>query len=209
MKILVTSATELELNRLRQIFKEDATITFLVTGVGIAHTTLQLTKHLVNQSYDLVLQVGIAGTYQDTLALGDVVQVVEDRFGDLGAEDLNGNLLSIDDLGLTDDMSHLYENGALHAPLLFNSLPQAKGITVHQASGCSSTIVKLRKRFHPTIESMEGAPFMMTCQYFNIPKYAQIRSISNRVEPRDRSKWNIPLALESLTKAVTTVLSEY
>ena len=42
---------------------------------------------------------------------------------------------------------------------------------------------------------MEGAAFFAGCRRFN--NYMQIRAVSNRVEKRDKDKWNIPLAIEN------------
>jgi futalosine hydrolase len=46
---------------------------------------------------------------------------------------------------------------------------------------------------------MEGATFFYICSGEKIP-FLAIRSISNRVEPRDKNKWNIPVALNNLSE---------
>jgi futalosine hydrolase len=52
---------------------------------------------------------------------------------------------------------------------------------------------------------MEGAVVFYVCNWLGVSCF-QIRAISNFVEPRDSSHWNIPLALEKLNKAVLDVL---
>src|SRR5437899_3281953 len=64
----------------------------LITGVGMAAATYALTKQLLSGHYDLVLQVGVCGCFDDKFSLGDVVYISTERFGDLGAEDHNDYL---------------------------------------------------------------------------------------------------------------------
>jgi futalosine hydrolase len=46
---------------------------------------------------------------------------------------------------------------------------------------------------------MEGATFFYICRGEKIP-FLAIRAVSNYVEPRNRGKWNIPLALGNLAE---------
>jgi futalosine hydrolase len=46
---------------------------------------------------------------------------------------------------------------------------------------------------------MEGAAFFYVCSRENIP-FLAIRAVSNKVEPRNREKWNIPLAIKNLSE---------
>jgi len=71
---------------------------------------------------------------------------------------------------------------------------------VQTVSGLPEKTVQLIKGFEPQIESMEGAAFFYVCILEKIP-FIEIRSVSNEVGERDRSKWNIPLALDSLKEA--------
>jgi futalosine hydrolase len=59
------------------------------------------------------------------------------------------------------------------------------------------TIERLRKKFNPDIETMEGATFFYICALEKIP-FLSVRAISNRVEPGNRNSWNIQLALDNL-----------
>jgi futalosine hydrolase len=64
----------------------------------------------------------------------------------------------------------------------------------------------LVRRFDPDIETMEGASFFYICRRESIPFFA-VRSISNRVERRNRASWNIPLALENLSVRMEEVFN--
>ena len=52
---------------------------------------------------------------------------------------------------------------------------------------------------------MEGAALHYVCNSFNIP-YLQIRSISNYIGERDKSKWEIKKAIENLNKEIIKLI---
>jgi futalosine hydrolase len=52
---------------------------------------------------------------------------------------------------------------------------------------------------------MEGAAFHFACLQEKIP-FLQLRCISNYVEVRDKSKWNIPLAVKNLNQVLVEVV---
>jgi len=52
---------------------------------------------------------------------------------------------------------------------------------------------------------MEGATFFYICAIEKIP-FLAIRAISNKVEPRNKKGWNIPLALNNLAGKMNEVL---
>ena len=54
---------------------------------------------------------------------------------------------------------------------------------------------------------MEGAAFFKVCNYFNVP-CMQIRSISNRVEKRNKENWDISLAIENLNREVAQIIAK-
>jgi futalosine hydrolase len=60
---------------------------------------------------------------------------------------------------------------------------------------------------HAEIESMEGAAFLFACNQTKV-SCRQIRAVSNYVEKRDRSKWNIPLAITNLNKVLIDFINQ-
>ena len=84
MKILIVAATEEEITLLRTL-SPDPKPDFLVTGVGMVSTTYELSKKLQEKKYDFVLNCGLAGSFDRSIPLGEVVQVIEDAFSELGA----------------------------------------------------------------------------------------------------------------------------
>jgi len=206
MNILVVSATVFEIAPLLKEMNADIKgkiissysykqhqIDVLITGVGIAHTSFYLGKHLAGK-YDLAINAGICGSFNYTFSIGDVVRIDEDCFADLGAED-DEKFLSIEELKLPGTY-HIKNTTVFNHPSL-HRLKSVKGATVNTTHGNTNSIERFLSHTKADVESMEGAAFLFACNQAHI-KCVQIRAISNYVEKRDRSKWNIPLAIESL-----------
>lgn len=172
-------------------------LSLLVAGVGTPGTIFHLTSLLASASFDRIIHVGIAGSYNPDLKLGDLAEVGEDRFADLGIDD-NGNFSSVFDSGLTNPNLKPFSKGALVNPIpKQRGLPVVKGITVNTTSGSRKLIEQWQFLYHPDIESMEGAAALFVCLQNNIP-LIQIRAISNVVEPRNKDAWKMELAIQNL-----------
>jgi len=205
MKTLVVAATKAELTFLYQHFNlqegdfiEGKSFDILITGVGMVATAFSLGKHLSHR-YNLVLNLGIAGCFDRTIELGSLLNITEDTFAELGAED-GDNFLTITDLGFGE---HTYKSKSR----INIDLPRVSGITVNRVSGNEKNIRTLTERLHPKTESMEGAAVFFACEQESI-NCLQIRSISNYVEPRNKDKWKIGLAIKNLNDWAIAFLSE-
>ncbi len=154
---------------------------FLITGVGMVATAFNLGKHLANHTYDLAINLGIAGSFDRSIA-------------ELGAED-GQQFISIDQLGFGEGV---FSAGARLADYYKNHpLKQATAITVNTVHGNEQSIRLITDRLKPQIESMEGAAFFYACRQFNLPSL-QIRAVSNYVEKRNRDAWQIGPAVKNL-----------
>jgi futalosine hydrolase len=162
-----------------------------VSGAGMVKTAFELGK-FSGISYDIAIQAGIGGTF-GLHGIGDLVRIEEDCFSELGAE--NGDVfLRIDDLKLGEQQVKLMYP---HRHKLLEHLPKAKGITVNTVHGNEQSIQRLLHRQKAEVESMEGAAFIYAANRAGWPA-VQLRCISNRVEKRNRSKWDIPGAIHNL-----------
>ncbi|WP_406824811.1 futalosine hydrolase [Pedobacter sp. KACC 23697] len=205
MKILVVAATKAELTFFYQHFNlpdsdfvESKNFDLLITGVGMVATAFALGKHL-SSKYSLVVNFGIAGCFDRNMALGTVLNITEDTFAELGAE--NGDeFLTIRDLGFGENHYTSQTNKSIN-------LPKAKGITVNCVTGSEKSIKNLISRLNPTTESMEGAAVFYACKQLNIASL-QIRSISNYVEPRNKDNWKIGLAIKNLNDWAIAFIGE-
>jgi futalosine hydrolase len=215
MKILIVSATKLEVqsllnqmettghlssNQIQCIYKK-IEIDFLITGIGMVATTYFTSKSL-NNKYAIALNLGICGSFNTNLEIGAVVNIVQDHFSELGAED-GEQFLSIKEIGLEGKIEMFNETYIKNNVL--DEIPKVCGITVNTVLGNEKSIENVFNKFHLNTESMEGAAFMFVCEKEQIP-YAQIRAVSNFVERRNKNNWNIPLAIENLNKKVLEIL---
>ena len=182
----------------------------LVTGVGGMATAWALKRWLYeNQKPGLAVNAGIAGSFAEKFDVGDVVIPVSDCFADLGME-INGRFVSLGEAGLINPSEYPFENELIIADNIYvrkalSVLPVASGATVNTASGTTGSINRLKERFNPDIETMEGATFFYICAVEKIP-FLGIRAISNKVEPGTRKTWDIALALDNLAVKLNEVL---
>lgn len=198
-RILIVCATESEVPHLDTFMYNKVEIEVLVTGVGMVATTYALTRKLCLKEYDLVVNVGIAGTFQGSAAIGDVVQVVADRLVELGAEDHEA-FIPANEMQLVDSEELIF-----NTDVRVLELPEVTGITVNRVHGNEYSISEVSRQFGPDVESMEGAAVAYVCSKFRLP-WVQIRAISNLVEPRNKNNWNIPLAIKNLHQEVRVYL---
>lgn len=222
MKILVVAATWMEVKMmadelgqmeekghlLKQYRLGEIEIDFLVTGIGTTFTTFNLTQVLLQNKYQSVINVGIAGSLNRELAIGEVVNVVSEQFADLGIEKQD-EFLTLFESGFMEANEFPFENTTLKSTdcVGFGELKRVKGITTNKSHGRESSIAEIRSKFPAQIESMEGAAVFYVCACLGVP-CCQVRAISNYVERRDSAQWNIPLALENLKESVLKVLKK-
>lgn len=183
-------------------------ITPLITGAGCVATAWRLALRLSSAPFDWALNAGVAGAFDRSLALGDVVQVVTEQFGDLGVEDAAGGFTDLFQLGLADPNTPPFLHGKLYNPAAGQAsfLPTAHGLTVSRVHGSNSSIEAAKRGFPDVqVESMEGAAFFYGCLSANIP-FAEIRSISNYVEPRNRANWQLETAIENLNQVLLEII---
>lgn len=205
MNVLIVSATEAEIAPFTE-YMQNASLPngvgggLLYTGVGMINTAYELTKQLQHSRYDLVLQVGVAGSYGRNIDPGKVVFVTSDQYGDLGAED-HEEFIDIFEMGLINKDVRPYVIGKLYTPLIAIhnriALPHVSGLTVNTVSGNERTIKMRHEKYHCDIETMEGAALHYVCLKEKVP-FAQIRAISNYVTPRDKNEWKMKEAIINL-----------
>ena len=223
MNILLVSATYLEIEPLLTHFKfinqsnqklrhyefKNHHIDVLIPGVGMTFTAYWLGKTLTSIRYDVAINVGLAGTFDDAIEIGEVVSVISDRISELGAED-GEKFLSLIDMDLLEDEDFELQNGEMINTIPIENkcaetLKKVKGITVNTTHGDENSIEKVKNLFQPQVESMEGAAFLYACLLEGI-SCLQIRAISNKVERRNKDNWDIKLAVKNLTEKSLEIL---
>ncbi|TND04532.1 MAG: futalosine nucleosidase [Bacteroidetes bacterium] len=181
----------------------------LVTGVGMTATAFWLGKTLSEGKYDAAFNLGICGSFDRKLGLGEVVHITSDCFPELGAQD-DEKFISTQEMGLQRPDEFPFTGGRIinrHLPEIMKSsgLPSVSGITVNTVHGHEASIDAIRERFHPQVESMEGAAFLYSCLLAGV-RCAQVRVISNYVEKRNREAWEIEKAVRALNEFAISLL---
>ena len=212
MKILVVSATKKEiiptLNKVDSLNSKDLVIDILITGIGSVFTSYLLTRKLVEKEYDLVINVGIAGSFNKNLNIGETVYVSQDQFADLGIEDKN-EFHTIFEKGFISKDQFPFKDGVLSNPYEFKfKLKQVSAITVNTTHTCNKSIDLFKNKFNADLETMEGAAFFYVCMLEGV-KFMQIRTISNYVEERNLANWDIPLAIKNLNQELLGIFDEF
>ena len=222
LKILIVFATEPEAERLlNELMKNkipvsngsnfninNLNVEIFISGIGIPLTTYSLTKKVISGKYDLIINAGICGSYNDDLIIGDCVSVILDEFADIGTVYGDNSFKTLFEEGLLEPDKKPFNSGKLYNPLKSNidtELPKVTAITVNSVSGNKDQIKYRKEKFNPDIESMEGAAVAFVCikEKLNL---LQIRAISNKVEERNKDNWNIPFALDNLIDELFRIL---
>ncbi len=159
------------------------------------NTAIVLTKKLLEEKYDLVINFGIAGSFKRSIKIGDVVEVIEENISEIGYEDKN-EFLEFTDFSLKT----VFRNNS------YTDMRKVKSITVNTVHGNEKSIENIVRRLNPDIENMEGAAVFKVCEEFNVP-CIQVRAISNYVEKRNKESWNMPLAIQNLNVELEKIIS--
>ncbi|MBD1393707.1 futalosine hydrolase [Mucilaginibacter glaciei] len=174
----------------------------LITGVGMVATAFALGSELAANDYDLAINLGIAGSFDKNIALGELVEITLDTLAELGAED-DEAFLPIEQMGFGESV--FAATAKLTDIYIVKPLQQANAITVNTVHGNEHSIQKVSDRLNPQIESMEGAAFFYACREAGVP-CLQIRAVSNYVEKRNRDNWQIGLAIKNLNNFAVEML---
>jgi len=216
MKIALVAATQKEIEPFTNRIKTDnpflpsLEIETIITGVGILNSCFNLTKSLIINKLDLVIQVGIAGSFKQNIGSNSIVIVKDELLGDCGVLE-NKLWLDLFDMGLEENNNGFWKEKKLSNPNseLINRFNYKKvtGITVNQVSTNPILIDALLEKYNPDIESMEGAVFHYVCLKEKIP-FIQIRAISNVVGDRNKANWKMKEAIETLNTEIIQLINE-
>ena len=185
-------------------------ISVLISGVGTPATMFTTMKAIATQKPELIIQAGIAGSFNPSITIGDIVFVETEQWCDLGIEDRNA-FHTLFEMQFQNPNVLPYSNSKIFCTFphveAITQIREVAAVTTNTAHGNATSIDKIIKKYNPDIETMEGAAVAYICAMENIP-FLQIRSISNMMEPRNKESWNIPLAIENLNITLKKTLIE-
>ncbi|MEP6464815.1 MAG: futalosine hydrolase [Parafilimonas sp.] len=211
MRVFITAATVGEwmpcFSKIDKLYTEKSKrfkINFHQSGVGMMSTLFSLTKLIMEEKPDLILQAGIAGCFDPSIELGKIVVINKEFDGNTGVEE-NGKWRDLFNLKLEKSNYPPYEKRALPNPQIdkLNLLKMkiVTGVTVNEITTRKERIAQLIKKYEPVTESMEGAALHYVCRNTNTA-FLQMRALSNYVGQRDKSKWMINEALDNLNASL-------
>lgn len=206
MQILLIAATKHEIEPLHTL---NAPLDILISGIGVPSTIYHLQKRIQQMEYDFIIQAGIAGSLNNNIELAQTVLVKQDCFADVGIEEKE-NYSPIYKTGLSDEDEFPFMKGWLinsDDNMKYGNLLKVKGITVNKVSDSELQKKQFINNFNADIESMEGAALHYVCLQEKI-RFIQIRSVSNYVGERDKTKWKMKEAIQNLNKELATLINE-
>jgi futalosine hydrolase len=205
MQILLIAATASEIQPFAAVNRE---VDIMITGVGVPSTIYHLQKRIQQVGYDLIIQAGIAGCFNDKTPLGQSFLVKQDCFADIGIDEKE-NYYPVFKTEFADENEFPFTNGWLlnaDENLAYSDLPAVKAITVNTVSDSERQKQLFRREFDAALETMEGAALHYVCLQENIP-FVQIRSVSNYVGERDKTKWKIQEAIANLNTELCKLIN--
>lgn len=210
--ILAVAATELEMSPFEQSLSKDRGLAsdpelehccaLLISGVGPVETTLHLTRYLDKHERQItkVINFGVAGAYlaeasraEDNVALLDICLAEQESMGDCGicfadhieafAEQLGGRTVFPLDQPLLYQAREILRRHQIACHC-------GNFVTVAAASATRERGMMLAARYQAICENMEGAAVARVCAEFSLP-LLELRAVSNLVEDRDLSRWQL------------------
>ncbi|MBU5614277.1 futalosine hydrolase [Geomonas azotofigens] len=195
-------------------------ILFAQTGIGKVNAACAATLLCERYAPDLIVNTGCGGAFAGSgLAVGDLAVADSECLADEGVETPSG-WRGLDLIGIP-----VYEG---RGERLFNRIPldeelarrafhraTAAGfkavvgpfLTVSTCSGTAQRGEELLRRFPGVCENMEGGAVAQVALVYGVP-CLEVRGISNMVEDRDLSRWDLKRALGEVQRFLALHLEQ-
>ncbi|MCK4509454.1 MAG: futalosine hydrolase [Desulfuromonadales bacterium] len=191
------------------------------SGIGKAAAAASAITLLSNCRPDALWLLGCGGAYLGSgLAVGDLALASTEIFGDEGVATAKG-FSDFAEMKLpmrqtpeplfnhwpVDQELHDWAQPLLtdHAEKTNTTLCSGPFVTVSTCTGTTAKATELENRTAGICENMEGAAVALACQQLSVP-LLEVRGISNLVEDRDTSRWNLPLGMTAAQSAILMLL---
>ncbi|MBF0518784.1 MAG: futalosine hydrolase [Nitrospirae bacterium] len=191
------------------------------TQMGKVNAACESSSAIKTYAPDVIISTGIGGAYPGTdLNIGDVAVSTCEIYGDEGVL-LKDGFLDTFQMGIpllkkgkklffnefdmdTPVTQKAYE--IISGVLSGYGVKKGKFLTVSSCTGDNERAVMLKDNHSVICENMEGAAVAHVCTKYRVP-VIEIRGISNIVSDRDKSKWDIALAIKNCSNAVILLLN--
>lgn len=184
-------------------------VTVVAGGIGAAAAASATAAAMALAAYDWVVSMGVAGGFAGRARMGDVVVADAIVPADLGAEQADGSFRSLAELGLdrVGPALPVPEHREPVARLRAAGLPCTVGpvLTVGTVTGTADRAEALAGRYAPVAEAMEGYGVQLGARG-HPARFAEVRTVSNLVGPRDQAGWDLAGALDRLGAVAAALL---
>lgn len=202
----------------------DTDICLAHSGIGKAAAAATAVTLLNSCQPEALWLFGCGGAYPGKgLRIGDLTLASAEIFGDEGVAtnkgfcDLAGMRLPMRPASgpffnswPVDQKLHDWAQPHLvkHAKKADLTLCSGPFVTVSTCTGTTTKAKEIAGRTAGICENMEGAAVALACQQLSVP-LLEVRGISNLVEDRDSSRWNLPLGMSSAQNAIMALLQAW
>jgi futalosine hydrolase len=182
------------------------------TGVGKANAAAATAVALERIAPGLLINTGCAGAFADSgLIVGDIAVADQEVFADEGVltpagwhplELIGIPLLQRDGLKYFNEIPLTPKFARLAQSLASPSgsrIRNGRFLTVSTCTGTSERGGELQQRFGAVCENMEGAAVALVALRYGVAAL-EVRGVSNMVEDRNLSRWDIGLAVEQVQR---------
>ncbi len=192
----------------------------MVSGMGKVNAAHAATLLIEKFSPDKIILFGVGGAYPSAgLSVGDIALAEKEAYGDEGVLTNQGFLKAefigiplvksgrrrfFNEFPLDRKLVERAVESSLRVTRYASPVTNVKSgtfVTVSTCTGTRKRALELRNRFRAICENMEGAAVAHICTLYGTPMI-EIRGISNIVEDRDKSKWDMKLAADNCQAAV-------
>lgn len=202
----------------------DMQVTLAHSGIGKAAAAATAVSLLSNCQAEALLLFGCGGAYLRTaLKPGDLALASTETFADEGVatpagfQDLAALKLAMrrtpkkfyNDWPVSNEL-YAWAGPVLQTHAADHKIKLCSGpfVTVSTCTGSTVAATEIAERTGGICENMEGAAVALACQQLSTP-LLEIRGISNMVEDRDTSRWDLPGGMAAAQKAVLVLLKTW
>jgi futalosine hydrolase len=220
--LVVTKSTTLGSKQLIEGTMGGRRVLLCIGGMGKVNAAHAATLMLSRFDAEAIIIFGIGGAYPSSgAAIGDLAIAQEEIAGDEGVLTRDG-FKDTEYIGiplLKTATSVIYTTYPASEPLLQRSLQSLNAhqksslgrihvggfVSLSTSTGATARAQELEERYHGLCENMEGATAAHVAELHGVP-WLEIRGISNIVEDRDLTKWDIPKAAGAVQQAVLHIV---
>jgi futalosine hydrolase len=194
-------------------------ILLAVTGIGKVNAACAATLLLERFTAGLLINTGCGGAFQGCgLSVGDLAVASSECFADEGVQTPEGwkglDLIGIPVFkGREEPVFNRIPISAELAAGAFECLRKhgfggklGPFLTVSTCSGTNSQAAELLRRFPGICENMEGGALAQVALIYGVP-LLEVRGISNMVEDRDLSRWDLKRAVAEVQRFLLLYLN--